>query len=100
MPRTFRTFMWYAASTVTVCGNSGSFITPWAPMTDYLTTREAAELVGLGENYVRDLAREGRIVAIRKSNRYWIDKDSILAYVQQMKELGSQKFNWRRDDEA
>jgi excisionase family DNA binding protein len=68
-------------------------------MADYLTTREAAELVGLAEKYVRDLAREGRIVAILKGRHYWIDKDSILAYVQEMRALGSQKFNWRREDE-
>lgn len=68
-------------------------------MADYLTTREAAELVGLGENYVRDLAREGRIVAIRKSNRYWVERDSIVAYVAHMRALGSQKYNWRRSED-
>jgi excisionase family DNA binding protein len=68
-------------------------------MADYLTTREAAELVGLRENYVRQLAREGRLVAVLKGRHYWIDRDSILDYVDRMKELGSQKFNWRRTDE-
>jgi len=67
-------------------------------MTDYLTTREAAELVGFAEKYVRDLAREGRITAVLKGRQYWIDKDSILEHAQRMKKLGQQKFNWRRDD--
>lgn len=70
-----------------------------APMTDFLTTREAADLVNMDDEYVRRLAREGRIVAVRKESRYWIDKDSILEYVERMKELGGQKFNWRRKDE-
>ena len=73
---------------------------PPALMNNYLTTREAADLVGLDDEYVRRLAREGRIVAERKDNRYWIDRESILAYVQHMREIGSQKFNWRRKDEA
>jgi len=68
-------------------------------MTDYLTTAEAAERAGLAEEYVRHLVREGRIEALRKANRYWIDADSLQQYVDRMKELGSQKFNWRREDE-
>ena len=68
-------------------------------MTDYLTTAEAAERAGLATTYVRDLAREGRIRAVLKANRYWIDFDSLQEHMQRMKELGSQKFNWRREDE-
>ena len=69
-----------------------------AAMTDFLTTREAADLVGMAETYVRDLAREKRIVAVMKANRYWIDKDSLLEHVERMKDLGPQKFNWRREE--
>lgn len=68
-------------------------------MTDFLTTREAADLVGLKEDYVRDLAREGRILAERKANRYWVERGSILEYAERMKDLGTQKFNWRRKEE-
>lgn len=69
-----------------------------AAMTDFLTTREAADLAGMNEEYVRFLAREARVACVRKANRYWIDKDSFLEYVERMRGLGPQKFNWRRED--
>lgn len=74
---------------------------PASTMTEYLTTKEAAELAGLADEYVRRLAREGRVEAVRKPSGYWIVKASLLEYVERMRELGTQKFNWRRsEDEA
>ena len=70
-----------------------------ASMTEYLTTKEAAELAGFKEEYMRYLAREGRVKAVRKPSGYWIDKASLLEYVERMRELGTQKFNWRRSDD-
>jgi len=66
---------------------------------EYLTTSEAAEASGLAEEYIRYLARGGRIKALRKSNRYWIDAESLQAYLLKMETLGTQKFNWRREEE-
>jgi len=72
---------------------------PASTMTEYLTTKEAAELAGFKEDYMRYLAREGRVEAVRKPSGYWIVKASLLEYVERMRELGTQKFNWRRSDE-
>ena len=68
-------------------------------MAEYLTTTEAAEASGLAEKYIERLARRGRIQAVRKSNRYWIDAESLRAYLLKMETLGTQKFNWRREEE-
>jgi len=68
-------------------------------MAEYLTTSEAAEASGLAEKHIQRLARRGRIKALRKSNRYWIDAESLQAYLLKMETLGTQKFNWRREEE-
>lgn len=70
-----------------------------ASMTEYLTTKEAAELSGLADQYVRRLARQGRVKAVQKPSGYWIDKASLLEYVDRMRALGTQKFNWRRGED-
>lgn len=67
-------------------------------MTDYLTTREAADEAGFTENYVRILIRKGKVKAKLKGRQYWIDADSFRGYLDAMKELGTQRFNWRRED--
>lgn len=68
-------------------------------MTDYLTTAEAAEEAGFTENYVRILIRKGKVEAVLKGRQYWIDADSFRDYLNAMKELGTQRFNWRREDD-
>ena len=78
---------------------------PFDP-TKWLTTKEAAELTGYTVRYLRQLANEGKIRAVKRGGLFWIDKGSLAAYTDQMKQLGPSKHDpWRtgarhRHDEA
>ena len=61
-------------------------------MGDMLTVAEAAALSGYSERHVRRLAESGKVDGQRVGQRvYLIDKDSLLAYVATMQELGDGK---------
>ena len=63
---------------------------------EWINTSEGAELTGFSVDYVRRLARAGRIGA-RKTGRDWlVNKKSALAYAKKMEELGTAKHNPRR----
>ena len=61
-------------------------------MPDYISVKEAAELSGYHVNYVRRLARAGKIKADKKGG-WWIYRDDFIRYVEEMKALGNEKFN-------
>ena len=68
-------------------------------LTEWVNTAEGAQLTGFSIDYVRRLARGGRIEA-RKVGRDWlIDCNSLLAFKRQMNTLGNGKHNpqapWR-----
>ncbi len=65
-------------------------------MTDYISTAEAAQMAGYTEDYVRRLARTQKVKSDKKGGQYWIDRDSLVAYMDMVKTMGSQRFNWRR----
>lgn len=65
-------------------------------MTEYISTAEASELAGYGETYIRRLVRQGKLKADKKGGQYWVDRDSLVAYLEMVKTMGSQRFNWRR----
>lgn len=64
--------------------------------TDYVTTEEAARLSGYSETYIRQLVREKKVQADKKGGQYWIDRASLLQYLEAVKQMGGQRFNWRR----
>jgi hypothetical protein len=67
-------------------------------MTDWLTTKEAAQRSGLNHQYIRRLCREtDKLNCVLKGRTYLIDPKSLDAYTKKMKHLGTQKFNWRRE---
>lgn len=70
-----------------------------AASTEYVTTAEAAQISGFNEEYVRRLARTKKIDAVLKGRAYWIDANSLRTYMAQVQELGTQRFNWRRQPE-
>ena len=65
-------------------------------MTDYISTAEAAKIAGYTEDYMRRLARTKKVKADKKGGQYWVDRDSLVAYLEMVKTMGSQRFNWRR----
>jgi hypothetical protein len=63
---------------------------------EWLTTKEAEELTGYDAKYLRRLVSQGKIKGIKRARSIFIDKDSALAYVEKMKELGTAKHDpWR-----
>lgn len=65
-------------------------------MTDYISTAEAAKQSGYTENYIRRLVRQGKLRADKKGVMLWVDRDSLVAYMEMVKAMGGQRFNWRR----
>jgi excisionase family DNA binding protein len=51
-----------------------------ATMPDYVSVREAAELLDYHPESVRRLIRNGKLEAEQKSNAWWIFRDSVEAY--------------------
>ena len=64
--------------------------------TEWITTKEAAELAGYAPAYIRQLIARGRLNG-RKLGRDWIlDRSEVLAYAKKMKQLGPEKYSpWR-----
>jgi excisionase family DNA binding protein len=70
-------------------------------LVDWITTDEAAALAGYVVEYVRCLAREGRIHAEKRGRDWWVDRDDLLRYKAQMDRLGEQKHNpWREKNDG
>ena len=69
--------------------------------TEWITTKEAAELTGYNLEYIRQMIRRGVIRAEKKGHDWWVDKASVKAYADEMKRLGTAKHDptkaWARD---
>lgn len=64
--------------------------------TEWITTAEAAELTGYNVRYLRQLISEGRIKATKWSRVFFVNKESVIAYADEMKRLGPAKHDpWR-----
>jgi len=70
--------------------------------TEWITTQEAAELTGYHVKYMRRLVKEGKIAGAKRGRDWWIDKQSVLAYMREMELLGTQKHDptraWAQSD--
>jgi excisionase family DNA binding protein len=64
--------------------------------TEWITTAEAAELTEYNPEYIRQMIRRGVIKAEKKGRDWWIDKNSIVEYVEKMKQLGTAKHSPKR----
>ena len=68
----------------------------WDSMPEWITTEEAAGLSGYHVNYIRRLMRQGKITGRKAGLMWWIDRESLRAYLQAIAELGLEKFNPHR----
>ena len=50
----------------------------------WMTTQEAAEYSGYDVQYVRRLARQSKIGAVKKGRDWWIDVEKFTAYLRTM----------------
>lgn len=73
---------------------------------EWITTKEAAELTGYDPAHIRLLVRNNKVDGRKFSNVWMISRESVLAYVEKMKRLGPSKHDpWRtgarqREDES
>lgn len=65
-------------------------------MPEWVSVKEAAQLSGYHPEYLRELIRTGKIAGERKGPMYWIDRASLQAYLDEVRALGTKRFNWRR----
>ncbi len=63
---------------------------------EWITTRQAAELTGLSRGVFTWLARGGRIKCEKREGWWFFDKESVLAYAQEMERLGTSKLGPKR----
>jgi excisionase family DNA binding protein len=68
----------------------------WDEVSDQISVEEAAEVSGYSAEYIRRLIRKGNVEAQHKGTMYWVNRDSLRAYLEEMEHLGRQRFNWRR----
>ena len=52
----------------------------------WITVTEGVELSGYHADHLRRLIRAGDITAVKKGNSWWVDQESLLAYIQAAKE--------------
>ena len=64
---------------------------------EWITTTEAAELTGYSSVTLRLFAREGRIKGCKRGRDWFLDKKSVLAYVEEMRRLGTAKHDPTRN---
>lgn len=67
----------------------------WADLAEWITTADAAGISGYDVQYVRFLARTGKIGAEKKGRDWWIDRDKFRTYLAVVEELGTKKFDPR-----
>jgi excisionase family DNA binding protein len=64
----------------------------------WLTTREAAELVGFHQVYIRRLLGQGKIEGKKFAREWLVNRESLLDYKARMEARGTEKHNPWRDD--
>ena len=64
--------------------------------TDWITTKEAAELTGYSMSHFRNLIRWNRLKAKKLGRDWFLKRKEVLAYAEAMKQLGPAKHDpWR-----
>lgn len=64
----------------------------WATMPEWLSTEEAAEVSGYHVNYIRRLMRANKIGGRKVGLAWWVDRDSLQAYLEKVEALGTRRF--------
>lgn len=63
---------------------------------EWITTQEAANLTGYSASYFRQAIRRGRLLGKKRGRDWFMDRVEVLAYAEEMRELGPAKHNpWR-----
>jgi excisionase family DNA binding protein len=73
------------------------FLRGWTGMPEWLSVKEAAELSGYHANYIRKLIRKNQIEAEKKGPMWWIDKDSLRAYLEAAQSHDDKRYGPRTE---
>jgi excisionase family DNA binding protein len=68
--------------------------------TEWITTKEAAELTGYTSARFRQLALKGVIVARKWGRDWFLNRKSVLAYAEEMDRLGTAKHDPTRGQKS
>ena len=60
-------------------------------MADWITTAEAVRLSGYDVEYIRRLARSGKVKAQKWGREWQVSKSSLLAHKRQVEKLGAKR---------
>ena len=60
-------------------------------MSDWITTTEAAQVSGYSLYHIRDLIYDGKIKGQKFGRSWQVDRDSLVAYIAQVNELGQKR---------
>ena len=60
-------------------------------MPDWITTAEAAQISGYTLYHIRDLLYEGKIKGQKFSRSWQVDRESLLAYIAQVANVGQKR---------
>ena len=58
---------------------------------DWITTTEAAELIGYHPNYIPRLIKSGKIQARRFGNAWQVNRASLLSYSRKITQIGKKR---------
>jgi excisionase family DNA binding protein len=64
-------------------------------MANWVTVDEAAKLSGYHAERIRELIRDGKILATKKGNSWWVDSKSVLTHVRNMRKTRDKRFGPR-----
>jgi excisionase family DNA binding protein len=60
-------------------------------MSDWITTKEAAELSGYTPDYLRELIRESKVKAQKWTREWQVSRKSLLAYLKEQEAKGERR---------
>jgi excisionase family DNA binding protein len=64
--------------------------------TDWITVKEAAELTGYADAHIRLLINRGRLQAVKRGGAWFLRRQDVIAYAEEMERLGPAKHDpWR-----
>lgn len=76
-------------------GSSPAPVKDWADLPEWIDIRQASEISGYNSDYLRRVMRQGKIKAQKRGTMWWIDRDSLQAYVALMEALGEKRYDPR-----
>jgi excisionase family DNA binding protein len=67
---------------------------------EWITTKEAADLIGVTDAHVRYLLGKGRIQGKKFAGVWMVSRQAVVAYKNKVKRLGKKKHGLRFEDDT